>query len=71
MATKEKTRAAEFDPDRLESLMATAFELLGKPEAEALELARAILRAGERSDQELGAFRRMKATMTVIEGGNA
>ena len=39
---------AGFDPDQLESLMVAAFELLGKPQAEAQELARAILRAAER-----------------------
>jgi LDH2 family malate/lactate/ureidoglycolate dehydrogenase len=39
---------AEFDPDQLESLMMAAFELLGKPRAEAQELARAILKAAER-----------------------
>jgi len=39
---------AEFDTDHLESLVVTAFEVLGKPEAEARELARAILRAAER-----------------------
>jgi LDH2 family malate/lactate/ureidoglycolate dehydrogenase len=38
----------EFDPDQLQSLMVAAFALLGKPEAEARELARAILRAAER-----------------------
>jgi len=36
---------ANFDPDQLETLMMTAFELLGKPEIEARELARAILTA--------------------------
>jgi hypothetical protein len=41
-------RTAEFDPDQLESLMAAAFELLGKRESEARELARAILREAER-----------------------
>jgi hypothetical protein len=39
---------AEFDPDQLESLMVAAFELMGKPEAEAQELARSILKAAER-----------------------
>jgi LDH2 family malate/lactate/ureidoglycolate dehydrogenase len=39
---------AGFDPDQLESFMVAAFELLGKPQAEAQELARAILRAAER-----------------------
>jgi hypothetical protein len=39
---------AEFNPDHLESLMVTAFELLGKPKSEAQELARAILKAAER-----------------------
>jgi hypothetical protein len=37
-----------FKADQLESLTAAAFELLGKPEAEAQELARAILAAAER-----------------------
>jgi hypothetical protein len=32
---------------QLERFMVTAFELLGKPQAEAQELARAILRAAE------------------------
>jgi len=41
-------RTAVFDADQLESLMASAFELLGKPEAQAQELARSILRAAER-----------------------
>jgi hypothetical protein len=41
-------RTAEFDPDQLERLMVAAFELLGKLEGEALELARAILKAAER-----------------------
>ena len=38
-------RTAQFDPDQLELLMVTAFELLGKPQAEAQELARSILKA--------------------------
>ena len=42
------TRMAEFDPNHLESLMVAAFELLGKPEAQAQEIARAILKAAER-----------------------
>jgi LDH2 family malate/lactate/ureidoglycolate dehydrogenase len=41
-------RTAEFDADQLETLMVAAFELLGKPEAQAQELARSILRAAER-----------------------
>ena len=41
-------RTVEFDPDQLESFMVAAFELLGKPEAQAQELARAILKAAER-----------------------
>jgi hypothetical protein len=41
-------RMAEFDPDQLESFMVASFELLGKPQAEAQELARAILKAAER-----------------------
>jgi hypothetical protein len=40
-------RVAEFDADQLETLMVAAFELLGKPEAQAQELARSILRAAE------------------------
>jgi LDH2 family malate/lactate/ureidoglycolate dehydrogenase len=40
-------RTAKFDADQLESLTMAAFELLGKPEVEAQELARAILRATE------------------------
>jgi LDH2 family malate/lactate/ureidoglycolate dehydrogenase len=39
---------AEFDPDQLETLIVAAFELLGKPESQARELARAILRAAAR-----------------------
>jgi hypothetical protein len=39
---------AEFDPDQLERLMVAAFELLGKPESQARELARSILKAAER-----------------------
>jgi hypothetical protein len=38
---------AEFNPDQLESLMVAAFELLEKPQVEAEELARAILKAAE------------------------
>jgi hypothetical protein len=41
-------RRAEFDPDQLERLMVTAFELLGKPQAGAQEFARAILKAAAR-----------------------
>jgi LDH2 family malate/lactate/ureidoglycolate dehydrogenase len=41
-------RVAEFDADQLETLMVAAFELLGKPEDQAQELARSILRAAER-----------------------
>jgi hypothetical protein len=36
---------AEFDPDHLERLMVTAFQLLGKPVGQAQEFARAILKA--------------------------
>jgi hypothetical protein len=43
----DRVRMAEFDPDQLESLMVAAFQMLGKPEDEAQELARAILRAAE------------------------
>jgi hypothetical protein len=43
-----RVRTAEFDADQLESLMVAAFELLGKPEDQAQELARSILRAAER-----------------------
>jgi hypothetical protein len=45
---EDRVRTAQFDPDQLESLMVAAFELLGKPQAEAQELARAILKAAER-----------------------
>jgi hypothetical protein len=41
-------RTAEFDADQLETLMVAAFELMGKPEAQARELALSILRAAER-----------------------
>jgi hypothetical protein len=41
-------RMALFDPDQLERLMVAAFELLGKPEGQAQELARSILKAAER-----------------------
>lgn len=41
-------RSADPDLDQVESLMAVAFELLGKPEAQAQELSRAILKAAER-----------------------
>jgi hypothetical protein len=41
-------RKAVFDPDQLETLMVAAFELLGKPEDQAQELALSILRAAER-----------------------
>jgi hypothetical protein len=45
---EDRVRTAEFDPDQLESFMVAAFELLGKPQAQARELARAILKAAER-----------------------
>jgi hypothetical protein len=38
---------AEYDPDQLERLMVEAFRLLGKPEGQSRELARAILKAAE------------------------
>lgn len=41
-------RTAYFDADQLETLMVAAFELMGKPEAQAGELALSILRATER-----------------------
>jgi LDH2 family malate/lactate/ureidoglycolate dehydrogenase len=41
-------RTAEFDPDQLDRLIVAAFELLGRPEGQARELARAILQTGER-----------------------
>ena len=43
---------AEFDPDQLERLMVAAFELLGKPEGQARELSRAILKAAERPQSD-------------------
>jgi hypothetical protein len=45
---EDLVRTAVFDRDQLESLMAAAFELLGKPEAQAQELAKSILKAAER-----------------------
>jgi hypothetical protein len=45
---EDRVGTAEFDTDHLESLVVTAFQLLGKPEDEAQELAKAILRAAER-----------------------
>jgi hypothetical protein len=53
--TGEENRVAEFDRDQLERLMVAAFELLGKPEGQAQELARSSLKAAERpqsGDQE-------------------
>jgi hypothetical protein len=41
-------RVAEFNSDQLETLMMAAFELLGRPEGQAQELARSILKAAER-----------------------
>jgi hypothetical protein len=46
--SEDRVATAEFEPDQLESLMVAAFELLGKPEAQAQELARSILKAAER-----------------------
>jgi LDH2 family malate/lactate/ureidoglycolate dehydrogenase len=45
---EDRVPTVEFDADQLERLMVAAFELLGKPEVEAQELARAILKAAER-----------------------
>jgi hypothetical protein len=45
---EDQVRTVEFDADQLESLIVAAFELLGKPEAQAQELARSILKAAER-----------------------
>jgi LDH2 family malate/lactate/ureidoglycolate dehydrogenase len=45
-------RMAEFDPDQLARLMVAVFELLGKPQGEAQELARAILKAAERPQSD-------------------
>jgi hypothetical protein len=39
---------AEFDPDEPELLMVAAFEVLGKPQGQAQELSKAILKAAER-----------------------
>jgi LDH2 family malate/lactate/ureidoglycolate dehydrogenase len=41
-------RVLVFNSDQLETLMVAAFELLGKPEAQAQEFARSILEAAER-----------------------
>jgi hypothetical protein len=52
---EDRMPTAEFDAAQLERLMVAAFELLGKPEGQARELARAILQAAERprsDDQE-------------------
>jgi LDH2 family malate/lactate/ureidoglycolate dehydrogenase len=49
---EDRVRTAEFDPDPLETLMVAAFELLGKPEDQAQELARSILRAAERPQSD-------------------
>jgi hypothetical protein len=54
---EDRLRAAEFDPDQLKRLMVAAFELLGKPEGQAGELARAILRAAEPLDANADAVR--------------
>jgi hypothetical protein len=48
MFLEDRVRKAVFDPDQLETLMVAAFELMGKPEAQARELALSILRAAER-----------------------
>jgi LDH2 family malate/lactate/ureidoglycolate dehydrogenase len=45
MSLEARVATAEFDRDQLETLMVAAFELLGKPEAQAQELARSILKA--------------------------
>jgi hypothetical protein len=49
---EDRVRKAEFDADQLESLMVAAFELLGKPEPQAQELARSILRAAEQPQSD-------------------
>jgi hypothetical protein len=45
-------RSAKYDPVQLEDLMAAAFELLGKREAQAQELSKAILKAAERPQSD-------------------
>jgi hypothetical protein len=47
-ALEDPVRTEEFDVDQLEKLIVAAFELLGKPEAQAQELAISILGAAER-----------------------
>jgi hypothetical protein len=47
-----RVATAVFDPDQLETLMVAALELLGKPEAEAHELGRAILKEAERPQSD-------------------
>jgi hypothetical protein len=47
MTLEDGMSKAEFDSDQLESFMVAAFELLGKPETQAQELAKAILKAAE------------------------
>jgi hypothetical protein len=49
---EDQVPTAEFDPDQLERLMVAAFELLGKPEGQARELSRAILKAAERPQSD-------------------
>jgi hypothetical protein len=44
-AWRERLRKAELDVDHLKSLMVAAFELLGKTQAQAEELASAMLKA--------------------------
>jgi hypothetical protein len=55
MSLEDRVSKPEFDSDLLERFIVAAFELLGKPDAQARELAKAILRAAERppvDDQE-------------------
>ena len=63
MTLEGRVSKAEFDPHLLERFMVAAFELLGKPETQARELAKAILKAAERppvDDQESSIRDRMQ-----------
>ena len=63
MSLEDRVSKPEFDSDQLECLIVAAFELLGKPDSQARELAKAILRAAERpplADQESSDRDRMR-----------
>jgi hypothetical protein len=63
ISLEDRVLKPDLDSDQLEFFMVAAFELLGKPEAQAQELAKAILRAAERppsGDQESSDRNRMQ-----------